>query len=52
MLKKKAAQARLSPHMSKCHIIGNHVSRLISVNVMLATFVTVPWSLFIGCNQY
>ena len=33
--------------MSKCHIGGNHVSRLISVNVMLATFVTVPRLLFI-----
>ena len=25
----EAAQARLSPHLSKCHIVGNHMSRLI-----------------------
>ena len=25
---KEAAQARLSLHLSKCHIIGNHMSRL------------------------
>ena len=25
----KAAQARLSLHLSKCHIAGNHISRLI-----------------------
>ena len=27
------AQARLSPHMSKCHIVGNHMSRLISFSL-------------------
>ena len=27
----EAAQARLSQHLSKCHIVGNHMSRLISV---------------------
>ena len=26
---KEAAQARLSLHMSKCHIVGNHMSGLI-----------------------
>ena len=26
---KEAAQARLSLHLSKCHIVGNHISRLI-----------------------
>ena len=26
---KKAAEARLSLHMSKCHIVGNHMSQLI-----------------------
>ena len=25
---KEAAQARLSLHLSKCHIVGNHVPRL------------------------
>ena len=25
---KEAAQARLSPHLSKCHIVGNHTSWL------------------------
>ena len=25
---KEAAQARLSQHLSKCHIVGNHMSRL------------------------
>ena len=29
MLKRGAAQAHLSLHLSKCHIVGNHVSRLI-----------------------
>ena len=24
----EAAQARLSLHLSKCHIVGNHMSRL------------------------
>ena len=27
-LKKEAAQARLSLHISKCHIVGNHMSWL------------------------
>ena len=27
---KQAAEARPSLHMSKCHIVGNHMSRLIS----------------------
>ena len=31
-LKKDAAQARLSLHMSKCHIVGNHISQLISLD--------------------
>ena len=26
---KMAAQARLSLHLSKCHIVGNHISQLI-----------------------
>ena len=26
---KEAAEARPSLHMSKCHIVGNHMSRLI-----------------------
>ena len=28
---KRAIQARLSLHLSKCHIVGNHMSRLICV---------------------
>ena len=28
---KEAAQARLSIHLSNCHIVGNHMSGLISV---------------------
>ena len=28
---KEAAQARLSRHLSKCHIIGNHMLRLICI---------------------
>ena len=31
---KEAVQARLSLHMSKCHIVGNHMSQLISVFVV------------------
>ena len=30
---KEAAQARLSLHLSKCHNVGNHMSRLIYVSV-------------------
>ena len=30
MLLKKAAEARLSLHLSKCHIVGNNMSRLTS----------------------
>ena len=30
---KEAAQARLSLHLSKCHIVGNHMSRLILYSV-------------------
>ena len=29
LAKKEAVQARLSLHLSKCHIVGNHMSRLI-----------------------
>ena len=30
---KEAAQARLSVHLSKYHIVGNHMLRLISINL-------------------
>ena len=30
MLLKGAAEARLSLHLSKCHIVGNHMSRFTS----------------------
>ena len=30
---KEAAQARLSLHLSKCHIVGNHMSRLNYVDI-------------------
>ena len=33
---KEAAQPSLSLHLSKCHIVGNHVSRLISVLIAYA----------------
>ena len=33
---KEDAQARLSLHMSKCHIVGNHMSRLNYINPSLA----------------
>ena len=33
-----AAQARLSLHVSKCHIVGNHMSRLIWMKRFAATF--------------
>ena len=32
--KKEAAQARLSLHLSKCHIVGNHISRLINIHMV------------------
>ena len=31
---KKAAETRPSLHMSKYHIVGNHMSRLININVI------------------
>ena len=34
----EAAQASLSLHLSKCHIVGNHMSRLISVLVKVFEF--------------
>ena len=36
---KKAAHARLSLHLSKCHIVGKHMSRLIFI---MMTFLTQP----------
>ena len=33
----EAAQARLSVHLSKCHIVGNHMSRLNSYFVFAVT---------------
>ena len=30
---KEAAEARLSLHLSKCHIVGNHMSQLIFLEV-------------------
>ena len=38
---KEAAQARLSLHLSKCHIFGNHMSRLIYVVVVVVAVVFV-----------
>ena len=32
---KKAAQARLNLHLSKCHIVGNHMPRLNNKKSML-----------------
>ena len=32
MLKKEAAQAGLSLHLSKCHIVGNHVVTRVKYN--------------------
>ena len=34
----EAAQARLSLQLSKCHIVGNHMSRLIYPNTFQNTF--------------
>ena len=34
---KETAQARLSLHLSKCHIVGNHMSRLNYVYAILIT---------------
>ena len=34
-LRKEAAQALLSLHLSKCHIVGNHMSRLIYIKPLL-----------------
>ena len=39
---KKAAQARLSLHMSKCHIVGNLMSRLTCLVLLQATIQAVP----------
>ena len=32
---KEAAQARMIQHLSKCHIVGNHMSRLIYKGTVL-----------------
>ena len=34
------AQARMSLHLSNCHIVGNHMSRLISTSMMRRNAVT------------
>ena len=34
-LKKKAAEARPSLHLSKCHIVGNHKQRLILYHICM-----------------
>ena len=39
-----AAQAGLSIHMSKCHIVGNHMSRLICQNAIML------WLICVICN--
>ena len=36
-----AAQARLSLHMSKYHIVGNHMWQLISLLAFIAIFIIV-----------
>ena len=35
---KGAAQTRLSLHLSECHIVGNHMPRLIYVSTSRSTF--------------
>ena len=37
---KEATQTHLSLHMSKCHIVGNHMSRL-NYNFMLKYFLLI-----------
>ena len=45
---KGAAQARLSLHMLKCHIVGNHMSRLTFMGVM-APLHFQPYFMKIKC---
>ena len=46
---KEVAQARLSLHLSKCHIVGNHMSRLILVFV---SFEHVTITTYDNNNKY
>ena len=34
----EAAKAHLSLHLSKCHIVGNHMSKLISFNQKIGNY--------------
>ena len=38
----EAAQAHLSLHLSKCHIVGNHMSRLKVILTCATLFGVVP----------
>ena len=53
---KEAAEARLSLHLSKCHVVGNHMSRLISTFIMKVTFLahmSMKYSMLISrCPSY
>ena len=40
-LRMEATQARLSLHLLKCHIVGNHMSRLIYKNMILTRLAFV-----------
>ena len=40
--KMEAAQARLSLHLSKCHIVGNHMSRLNFIKIVCTIKKVIP----------
>ena len=40
---KEAAQARLSLHLSKYHIVGNHMSWLIYIRNLMSYNITFQW---------
>ena len=43
----KAAYARLNLHLSKCHIVGNHMSRL-SYYGYIKDCITMYWLIFLS----
>ena len=45
-VQKQAAQARLSLRMSKCHIVGNHMSRLIYIMHVFTSLVSINLQLY------
>ena len=50
--KKEAAQAHLSLHLSKCHIAGNHMSRLNYFCIMHYYYNPIKYFLYTKCSYF